>query len=126
MSGIPWNRCCIVYLIVRLYELEWVKKTATLVTLVASCIVILALRTCSFDETVCKEGIMALAIRLGSRSFFQITVLMKFQEGILCDDSLLLCGCSTEVIETNLEPMVDILVLLVEFVVKFFWCLFCL
>jgi hypothetical protein len=50
---------------------------------------------------------MFLAIQLGCCAFFEKTVLVQLQKDILGDIGLLLCGCPTKHIKTEIEPAID-------------------
>ena len=78
-------------------------------------------RAGSLNEPIRKESFVLLAIRLGGDSLLQKPILVKFQEGILNDLGLLVGSSPSEVIEADLEPVVDGLVLDMELVAKRLW-----
>jgi hypothetical protein len=81
---------------------------ATLVALVSSCILIGAQWTLSLDEAVGQEGVVGFAVRLDGCLFLQEAVLVKFCEDVLGDLCLLVGGRTTENVEANVEPFVDL------------------
>lgn len=99
-------------------ELKRIQQAAALVALVTSGIVVVALRARSLDESVRQEGIVLLTVRLFCRPLLKEVVFVQLEEDILHNLRLLLGRGSAKVVEANLEPIVNLLVLDVELVAE--------
>src|SRR2546423_102917 len=64
---------------------------------------------------------MFSTIQLGCCTFFEKTVLIQLQKDTLGNIGLLLCGCPTKYIKTDIEPAIDGSMNGVVFVAKLLW-----
>lgn len=95
---------------------------ATLVALISSCILVAAQRALSLDETIGQEGVVCFAVRLNCCLFLQEAILVEFCEDVLSNVCLLGGGGTTEDVEANVEPFVNLCVQFVVLVAKLFRC----
>jgi len=91
------------------------------VALISSCIQVSTKWTLSLDEPVCQKCSVLFTVWLHGCLFFEVTIFVQLREDILSNVGLLSRRCSSKDIESNLEPVIDLLVNFVVLVAKFFW-----
>ncbi len=120
MGSVSGHRRRAIELALGVDELKGIQKLAALVALVSAGILIAAARpgTSALDEAVSEEGFVLLAVWLSRSPLLEEAVLVELQEGVLDNLGLIFRGCSPEVVEGNVEPVVDSLVFGVELVAE--------
>jgi hypothetical protein len=99
-------------------KLKGVKKLSTSITLVSTGILVATLGASSLDETVGKETLVVLTVKLGHGLLNQESVVLELHEDILGNNGLLLSRSTSKVVESNIEPLVDTLVKVIVLVAK--------
>lgn len=102
----------------RVDELKGIQQAAALVALVAPGVVVVALGTRPLDEAVRQEGVVLLAVGLLRRPLLEVVALVQLEEDVLHNLRLLLRRRAAKVVEPDLEPVVNLLVLDVELVAQ--------
>jgi len=92
----------------RLLQVERVQELSTSVTLVTTGITISALGTFALNESIGKESMVVLTVELGSIALLEEAVLLELEEDFLGDDSLGFGSRSSEYIEADFEPLVNV------------------
>jgi len=117
---ISGHGCRAIDLAFGVYQLKRIQEIATLIALVTTSVLISTtwFWASSLNEAVGKKGFMFLAVRLDGGSLLEEPVPSQTEEGVL-NNICLLFGCrSPEVVEGNVKPIVNGLVLGVELVTQ--------
>jgi hypothetical protein len=93
-----------------IYQLGWVEQGLAIVALVSPCPRGTAMRAGALYEAVGKETVTIWAIELFQLMFADIPRIVDFLEYLLDDFGLLFGTGTSEIIEGNIEPRVDITV----------------
>lgn len=108
MLRVPGNRTGVVEFAARIYELKWIQKLATGITLVTSGVFVSALGANTLYKTICQESLVFLAEKLGHGLLDQEIAVVEICEDILGDLGLAIGGGTAEVVEADIKPLVNV------------------
>jgi Co/Zn/Cd efflux system component len=94
-------------------EVEGIEEVTTLVALVTACIVVVAAGAFTLNVTISQEGAVLLTEGLLGGALVKESIFMEALEDSLGDLGVVLGRGAAEVIESDVEPLVNLLVDLV-------------
>ena len=98
-----------------------IQEGSTLITLVSPSPFISAVRTSSGHISICKESLALWAVELLRLFFCYISMVVHFGEDVLDDLSLERSAGTSEVVEGDVEPLVDVTMDSVVMVTELSW-----
>lgn len=101
-----------------------VEEFLTFITLISSCVLITAKWTRTTNKPISQKEIAFFAVALGHLFFFNSVFLLDVQKDILTNLSVPFCGCSSKVVKSNIEPLINIWVDFMIIITNFSWSLF--
>ena len=96
------------------------------IALISSSIWELTEWACTAYESISQEHIAMLTETLPHALFNNSLVFMKIQKDFLAYLGMPISTCSTEIVETDIKPLVDIFVNSMVIIADLFWCFFLL
>lgn len=95
----------------RIFHFNWrIKKFLTFITLVSSSIIKFTERAGSSNKSISQEHITILTITLFHGLFNYLSILINIEENLLTDFSMPLSTCSSKIVKSNIEPLINIFV----------------